>query len=206
MSTNRTGPRGWSSSALWKAFTGAALLAAGASLATAPATARDSGSCTSPEARAFDFWIGDWTIEQKIRAQDGSWLTLPARTSVSPALDGCALLERWEGQVQFFWEGMEAPEPIEGLSVRAYDPASGEWRIHWMDTRSPRFGPPFAGGFREGRGEFTRERETPQGKRLTRISFSDVTEDSVRWELAVSGDEGASWSTLWVMDMRRTGD
>lgn len=182
----------------------ALLLLVAVNLATAHAAARETGPCTSQAARAFDFWIGDWTIEQKIRARDGSWLTLPARTSVTSALDGCALVERWEGEVQFYWEGMEAPAAIRGLSVRAFDPASGEWHIHWMDTRSPRFGPPFTGGFLGGRGEFTRERDSPEGRQLTRITFSDVSEDSVHWELAVSADGGTSWSTLWIMDMRRS--
>lgn len=206
MSTKRAGTRVPGRSGAWRASTGAAVLLACASLATPPATAQETGPCTSPEARAFDFWIGDWAIVQKIRTQDGSWLTLPAKTSVSPTLDGCALLEHWEGEVQFFWEGMEAPEPMRGLSVRAYDPARGEWSIHWMDTRSRRFGPPFTGGFRDGRGEFTSERETPQGTRRTRITFSEVTEHSVRWELAVWRDASDAWSTLWVIDMRRAGD
>lgn len=185
--------------------TAAALLLATVALAGSPAAA-DAGPCTSPEARGFDFWIGDWTIEQKIRLRDGSWLTLPARTSVSRALDGCALVERWEGEVQFFWEGMVEPERIAGLSVRAYDPAAGEWRIHWMDTRSPRFGPPYSGGFRDGRGEFTREVQTADGSRLTRITFSGIRDDSVHWELAVSNDGGGTWSVLWTMAMRRAAD
>lgn len=128
---------------------------------------------------------------------------MEARTAVSKALDGCAVVEHWEGTVQFFWEGMEAPEPLKGLSVRAYDPRSGKWYIHWMDTRSPRFGPPYAGRFQGGRGEFFRESQTPQGTRRARITFSDITADSVRWELAISRDEGKSWVTLWTMEMER---
>jgi hypothetical protein len=65
----------------------------------------DTQPCLSPEAREFDFWIGDWIIEQKILQQDGSWLKLDATTSVSPDLNGCAIVEHWEGSVQFFWEG-----------------------------------------------------------------------------------------------------
>lgn len=98
--------------------------------------AQDVHPCTTPEARAFDFWIGDWQIHQRILREDGTWLGLEAKTSVSPAIDGCALIERWEGEVQFFWEGMQAPEPMKALSVRAYDPRTGQWYIHWMDTRA----------------------------------------------------------------------
>lgn len=160
--------------------------------------------CISPEARAFDFWIGEWNIQQKILEQDGTWLEFDAKTSVSPALDGCAILEHWEGTVQFFWEGMQSAEQMKGLSVRAYDPGTGKWYIHWMDSRTPRFGIPFIGSFENGKGEFFRAWETTQGKRIGRITFSDITSASVHWDLAVSSDEGQNWSTIWIMEMNRS--
>ena len=63
---------------------------------------KNVGKSDSSAAHAFDFWIGDWRIQQKILRQDGNWLELDAKTSVSPALDGLALVEHWEGSVQFF--------------------------------------------------------------------------------------------------------
>ena len=169
----------------------------------AAAVVQPSDPCQTPEARAFDFWIGDWDIQQRLLKRDGSWLTLPARTSVTRALDGCALVEHWQGDVLFFWEGMQAPETMTGLSVRAYDPQAGKWFIHWMDTRLPRFGAPYTGNFVDGRGEFFRELETPQGRRLGRITFSNVTAESVSWALDVSSDQGKTWQTLWTMKMAR---
>ena len=160
--------------------------------------------CNSPEARAFDFWIGEWNIRQKILKQDGTWLNFDAKTSVSPTLDGCAILEHWEGMVQFFWESMQSAEQMKGLSVRAYDPKTDKWYIHWMDSHTPHFGNPYSGGFERGKGEFFRKWETPQGKRMGRITFSDITPDSVHWDLAVSSDEGQSWTTLWIMEMVRS--
>ena len=165
--------------------------------------AGQAGPCQEPEAHAFDFWLGNWAIQQRILQQDGSWLELPATTSVSRALDGCALVERWEGRVLFFWEGMHEAAPMQGLSVRAWDPAAGVWRIHWMDTRSRAFGAPYVGGFADRRGVFYREWDTPQGHRKGRITFSDVSSDSVTWALAVSRDDGRTWTTLWTMAMRR---
>jgi hypothetical protein len=175
------------------------LLAAALTLAGAP----QSSPCTAPEARAFDFWIGDWDIRQRILRTDGTWLELPARTSVTAALDGCALIEQWQGQVSFFWEGMQELEAMTGLSVRAYDPSTSKWFIHWMDTRAPRFGAPYVGTFVKGRGEFFRELETPEGRRVGRITFSGITADSVAWELAVSSDDRKTWQTLWTMEMQR---
>lgn len=158
----------------------------------------------SSAAHAFDFWIGDWRIQQKILRQNGTWLELPAKTSVSPVLDGRALIEHWEGSIQFFWEGMQSVEPIKGLSIRSYDYETRKWYVYWMDSRTPNFGIPYVGNFVDGQGEFYREWETPQGKRNGRIIFSDIASDSVHWELAVSSDDGYTWTTIWVMDMDRT--
>ncbi len=72
-----------------------------------------------------------------------------------------------------------------------------------MDTGATRFGPPFIGGFIDGRGQFVRETEAPDGKRLDRITFQNVTESSVDWELAVSADGGSSWQPVWRMRMER---
>lgn len=161
------------------------------------------GACDSPQAHQFDFWLGRWKIDQKILSADGSWLELPARTSVSSALEGCALVEHWKGKVKFFWEGMKTIEPMEGLSVRAYDPQSGKWRIHWMSSRTPRFGTAFEGGFQNGAGKFFSTRQGPRGKQLSRITFSNITRNSVHWDLAVSSDDGKTWKTIWIMEMRR---
>lgn len=167
-----------------------------------PAAAQ-ARACAEPAARDFDFWIGDWHIDQSILRQDGTWLELPAQTSVTATLDGCALIERWEGQVMFFWEGMNEPETLSGLSVRAYDPATGQWYIHWMDTRAPRFDKPYVGRFVNGQGVFFRKWETPAGNRIGRVTFDGITPDSVNWALAVSSDDGRSWQTIWTMQMSR---
>ena len=174
-----------------------------AALTVAASSAQDARPAPSEEARAFDFWIGDWKIEQEILQKDGTWLTLEASTSVAPALNGRALIEHWEGKVQFFWEGMKEPEPMKGLSVRAYDPQTRKWYIHWMDTRRPYFGTAYSGGFSDGEGEFFRKWEIPDGKRTGRIRFFHIRPDSVDWDLAISKGDGKTWSTLWRMHMRR---
>ncbi len=162
-----------------------------------------SSACTQPQARQFDFWIGEWQIHQKLLQADGSWLSLKAETKVSPTLDGCALVESWSGEVLFFWEGMKKPEPLQGYSVRAYDPQTGKWFIHWMDTRSPRL-TTFEGSFEGNQGVFQHTSVGADGKpQVRRIVFSHITAASVRWELAISSNQGATWQPLWVMEMTK---
>jgi hypothetical protein len=167
--------------------------------------AQSLAPCGEAPARAFDFWVGDWNIRQQILREDGTYVELPAKTSVSVVLDGCALIEYWEGKVEFFWERMEKPELMKAISIRAYEPRTMKWYIHWMDTRSRHFDTPYVGDFTDGRGEFYREWTTPEGTRIGRIAFSNVPPDSVSWNLAVSSDERKSWTTMWMMEMRRAG-
>lgn len=159
--------------------------------------------CRDQAAREFDFWVGDWNIRQEILQADGSWRTFPAFTSVTSVLDGCALLEHWQGEVLFFWNGMQEPATMKGLSVRSYDPGSGTWSIYWMDTLSPQFGAPYVGTIKDGHGSFFREWDTGQGSRSGRINFAAAGTDAVNWSLAISSDGGRTWSGLWRMAMQR---
>lgn len=162
-----------------------------------------SAPCASVEAHQFDFWIGEWNISQKILQADGTWLDLPATNRVSATLNGCALIEHWEGKVLFFWEGMKSAGQLKGLSIRAFNPKSKKWSIYWMDTHNPEFGT-FEGEFKNGRGEFFRKGVTSSGGPLfSRITFFDITNTSVEWELALSTDGEKSWNKIWTMHMQR---
>lgn len=165
--------------------------------------ASDAPACREAERRQFDFWLGTWSVEQRIRAADGTYLEFSAVDTVRSVLDGCAVIEHWHGTVQFFWAGMTAPAPLQGLSVRAWDAREGVWRIHWMDSRDPRFGEPFTGSFADGRGVFTLEGAGPDGTTsLRRITFAPRPDGSVDWELAVRR-AGGTWVVLWTMHFTR---
>ena len=167
-------------------------------------SAADPEPCSDPGFREFDFWIGEWRIRQRILQADGSWKEFDARTRVEPILGGCALLERWSGTVQFFWEGMTEPLRLEGTSYRTYEPGTGQWAIWWMDQRHPEVGDPSRGTFEDGVGSFYRDGVTGQGEPMTaRIRFYDIEDDFFRWDLAISTDGLESWTTLWQMDQTR---
>ena len=156
--------------------------------------------CDSAKFQEFDFWLGDWDIKQRILSAEGDWLELPARTHVVKSADGCTITENWSGDVEFFWDGMTAPEPMWGYSVRRYDPVSSRWAIYWMDERKPDFGAPMVGGFTDMRGEFFRN---DGDDKRARIVFERGGGNEVFWELAVSSDAGATFAPIWTMEMRR---
>lgn len=188
------------------------------SLATAPAAAtaqapapqaaagsraqasQTPASCPAPEARQFDFWIGEWNVRnrQSPPANPGRWYdTGTATDRVYPVVDGCAIIEHWRGTV---FQGF-----VTGFSVRAWNADSGVWDLVllWPSPGQPRFGE-LHGTFRHGRGEFLARRATPAGDTtVTRFSFADITPSSLRWQSETSNDAGASWSSTWIMEFSR---
>lgn len=159
--------------------------------------------CDGPEHAGFDFWLGEWSIEQRILdTSSGSWLELPAYTSVAKVLEGCALIERWRGTVMFSWAGMKEPAPIEGLSIRYWVPEQGRWRIHWMDSLRPVLGAGSVGTIVDGHGTFEPE-EKPAAGSWSRIVFARQSTDRVDWRLEHTADGGETWRPIWEMKMTR---
>lgn len=160
--------------------------------------------CEGPEYSGFDFYLGDWEIEQQfLNPGDGSWTeVLPARTSVRKILDGCALLEHWEGEIIYPWEGMDSPRPLEGLSVRYWMPEKKVWKIQWMDSMQPVIGSGSVGTIADGQGEFEPETKPDNGK-WSKIVFERRGDDVIDWHLEFTSDGGESWMTIWKMRMTR---
>lgn len=158
---------------------------------------------TSSAARAFDFWLGDWNLVQRIWSGRGDrFEPYTAHNQVRLIEDGGAVVENFTGNARFFWLGMEQPAPIRGFSVRVYYPEEHEWRIFWMDTLDPKFGPPYTGGFSGDVGEFLLT-ERPAGIPPSRMRFERRIDGSVDWQLALRTPDGEGWQPLWLIDFRR---
>ncbi|MEV0584690.1 hypothetical protein [Nonomuraea sp. NPDC050310] len=136
----------------------------------------------------FAFLEGSWTVANRKRSADGSWHEFTARVRAEPRLDGWVMLEDFEA---VFPGGLL----VKGLAVIAYDPATDLWHHAWLDSRvSPDF-TPVVGRFEGGRGEF----HAPG----LRFRWELAGPGSVRWEQAVSEDDGLTWETNWIMEYRR---
>lgn len=158
---------------------------------------------TTSAARAFDFWLGDWELDQHIWSGNGDHFEpYPAENHVRLIQDGGALVESFAGRARFFWLGMEVPAPFRGVSVRVYYPEAREWRIFWMHTLDPKFGPPFSGDFSGDVGEFLLT-DRPAGIPPSRIRFERQIDGSVDWQLALRTPDGESWQPLWFIEFQR---
>ncbi len=73
-------------------------------------------SCTAPEYRQFDFWIGDWDVFDV-----GNPTTMVARVRVDHILDGCVLREDYQGA-----------DGLKGQSFSLYDASRKVWHQNWV--------------------------------------------------------------------------
>jgi len=150
-----------------------------------------------PESRQFDFWIGEWDVNLRIRGEDGTWpdASVAAVARIYPVLGGKAVLELWDS------------EPIVGFSLRWFDPEADRWRL-WLNWPRPNRsgGSGLEGRFHHGRGEFFGRRPGEDGGEvISRYTFSDITATSLRWDDAYSRDGGETWSHRWIMEFTRRG-
>lgn len=201
-----TGNRGKDGAAAQDAGTTTEASAAAPAAAPAtPAIAAAPDACPGEIERQFDFALGHWDVVQRIQQESGEWIELPAESRVEKTLGGCAIVEHWAGQVQFFWVGMQAPQPLHRLTMQTFDPAQNRWQVRWMDSGSRAFSN-FSGGFNDnGVGLFYQVNEGADGiKSYSRIAIGNISADAYDWEFAASAD-AEEWRTLWAMRLTRKG-
>jgi hypothetical protein len=109
----------------------------------------------------------------------------------------------WNGKA---WvEEIEADGPDghwEGMTLFVYNPKSGQWSQTYIDS-SGEIEAPTIGSFKDGRGELYGT-ETYKGRNvLVRGVWSNITQDSHRYEISFSQDGGRTWVTTFKADLTR---
>ncbi len=148
----------------------------------------------------FDFLLGRWHVHNRFLAarlcRSNDWLEFDARSAVQPLLDGFGHVDRYSA--------VREGRAMDAVTVRLFDPSTGEWSLYWADTvRARTFLPPMIGRFAGGSGEFFGEERVDGRLVLCRFRWSGAGTGSPRWEQAFSDDGGASWETNWVMNFAR---
>lgn len=169
--------------------------------AAAPARAEPAAARAHDGRHDFDQRFGDWQVHhRKLKdrlANSHEWIEFDGTLSVRPLMDGLANVSE---------NVFNMPDgPYRGVSLRAYDPKTGQWATWWLDGRNPHaeIDPPLKGRFETGTGTFYGD-ETFHGKPVRlRIIWSHVTPTTARWEQAYSADGGKTWETNWISDFRR---
>lgn len=130
----------------------------------------------NPQARRFDFWVGEWEVTPANAA------TVVGHSVIQVVADGCALLENWT-----------AANGSQGKSLNVYNQSLGHWQQFWVG----------GGGdvteFRdsEWHGDtlvFLAHSTGSRGPGLQRLSFSRIDARTVRQLGENSSDGGKTWS------------
>jgi hypothetical protein len=148
----------------------------------------------------FDFLFGKWNVHnrrlQERLASCEEWQEFESTVIARPLWGGLANIDEYEA--------LESPwGEIHGMTLRLYDPGSGQWTIYWASRKNGKLDPAMTGAWSNGRGEFY-DQELFQGRMIyVRFLWSNESGNKARWEQAFSDDGGKTWETNWIMEMAR---
>ena len=147
----------------------------------------------------FDPMHGAWRVHYRRlrRLFEGceEWRDFSGTSWTRPVLDG-------RGNI----EDNVIDDPLgayRAIAIRSFDPATGDWRIWWLDERRQAIDPPVTGRLLDGSGEFVGADVMDGRDILVRFRWSGIGGALPRWEQAFSADQSASWEVNWVMEFTR---
>ena len=133
----------------------------------------------SAKHREFDFWIGDWDVRPTGTPPTGP----AARNIITADEDGCVITEHWR-----------PGGTSQGRSFNLYDRSFGVWRQTWVDNVGGQHD--YRGNLKDGNMVFMAELANPPGvpgRRTTRLTFFNISRDSVRQFGEFTLDSGKTW-------------
>jgi hypothetical protein len=140
-----------------------------------------------PQAREFDFWIGDWD------AYVTGTTTLAGYSRIEMASGGCMILENWTSVGQ----------PFSGKSINFVDPATHKWKQVWVGSNGLNVSEFLNGVYTDGAMRFEFEEKQPDGKgRQVKFHFYNVSDSEVRQVHQTSVD-GNEWVTTYDFTYKR---
>jgi len=145
--------------------------------ATAAATPAPP-SCSTPEYRQFDFWLGEWDVT----GTDGK----PAgKNRITAVAAGCALEENWT-----------SAKGGRSTSLSVYDASVRRWHQTLVDDSGGLL--LLEGEFRGGKMVLIGRRQKSRGTTIIhRITWTPLEADRVHQLWEASGNEGRSWQTVF---------
>lgn len=195
----RTGLRGWIRTAL---LAGSLQLLAPEAATLAQTTPGQTAAAVQERdgQHDFDFEMGNWKahlsrLEHPL-AGSRKWIHFDGTFSAHKIWNGRGNIEEVE---------LDSPTgPIEGLTVRIYNPQTHQWTIYWANSKNGTIdSAPQIGQFKNGRGEFYGQ-DTLNGKLIyVRYVWTKTDTATPHFEQSYSDDGGKTWEVNWVTDQTR---
>ena len=140
--------------------------------------------CSAPEARQFDFWLGEWDLSWD---EDGV-----GKNTIKKRFDGCVIEENFDGAPSMDFKGM---------SVSTYNPQINQWQQTWVDSQGSYIH--LVGEFTDGKMVLVNQPPTSDGSLLFRMVFYNIEPDSLDWDWERSEDGGKIWELRWRIHYQR---
>jgi len=150
----------------------------------------------------FNWEIGLWNTHVQVRAPldaNAAWTTFDGVSDIRALSGGRA------NAVELSLVNA-AGARIEGVSLRLFNPQTGQWSLNYASMRDGTLSAPVYGQFSDGRGVFFGQ-DTVEGRIvLVRFVISDVGANGARFVQSYSADSGQTWIDNWVAtDTRHAG-
>jgi tetratricopeptide (TPR) repeat protein len=128
--------------------------------------------------RQFDFWVGEWNVENPQGQRAGT-------SSVQLILGDCVVFENWTGA-----------GGGSGKSFNFYNSNTGKWQQTWVDNVGGVL--EFSGEFKDGAMRYSAESVAQNGsKTLHRLTFFNLAPGRVRQFWEQSTDGGKTWTAAF---------
>ncbi|HUE24525.1 MAG TPA: hypothetical protein VMQ86_22770 [Bryobacteraceae bacterium] len=165
----------------WTALAALSALAAHAAFSQISAAA---AACSAPAYRQFDFWIGDWDVFDA-----GDPTAIVAHARVERILDGCVLLEDYQGT-----------DGAKGRSFSMYDASTKVWRQNWVTNRGRWL--QLAGGLQGGEMALSGVDRSAGGRARRIRGVWKLDRGGIRETAVTSTDGGRTWKPWFDLCFR----
>ena len=143
----------------------------------------------------FDFEAGAWKtrlkrLREPLSGKPPAWVDYEGTSVVHTLLAGRANV------IELAVSGPAGR--IAGLSLRLYQPQTGQWTLNFANISDGLLTAPMIGAFRNGVGEFYGQDALRGRAVLVHFLIIPVTPDTYRFEQAFSADGGKNWELNWL--------
>jgi len=150
--------------------------------------------------RLFDFLVGKWECEVRIKNQNTGEAALKAIWTGRYILDGFVIADEYR------MVDADGNLVMLGMNYRSYDTRSHSWKMKWLDAMNSTWlnlGPEELGGV-ESAGNSISLKAQYKPNELHRIRFFDISEAHFTWRVDISTDGGKTWNdAVMIIEARR---
>lgn len=144
------------------------------------------------EGKQFDFFLGEWQTESSFNQGEGKWFTWTDTCKTAKFADGNGIVDYWESK----------SAPSRGLYMRTFNINTNEWEITGQGSLGMTGFTVWNGKWEEdGVGTFFTTNE--KMKTTSRITFSNISENSFDWKMDKKKDGEKEWVTTMKMKFNR---